>query len=105
MHRLTCMDADRLARDLRQAEQYIRQAAHFYADLQAAMRIIGNGIMYEYHHGEALTAAAIANDLTSYAERLSDRKPLWDTGTGPSDQPRPPVRLPRPNTHATLRRR
>jgi len=105
MHRLTCMDADRLARDLRQAEEYVRQAAHFHADQFAAMRIIGNRIMADYHHGSNLTAAAIANDLASYAERLQDRKPLWDTGTGPSDQPRPAVRLPLASRRKTARRR
>jgi hypothetical protein len=105
MLRLTCMDADRLARDLRQAEEYVRQAAHFHADQYAAMRIIGNRIMADYHHETHLTAAAVANELANYAERLQDRKPLWDTGTGPSDQPRPAVRLPSPNSRVTGRRR
>jgi hypothetical protein len=105
MHRLTCMDADRLARDLRQAEEYVRQAANFHADLFAAMRIIGNGVMADYHHGAQQNAAAIGNDLANYASRLADRKPLWDTGTGPSDQPRPAVRLPNRNNRVAGRRR
>ena len=105
MHRITCMDADRLARDLREAEQFVRQAAHFHADQYAAMRILGAGIMAEYHHGAQLSAAVIANQIADYAERLADRKPLWDTGTGPSDQPRPAVRLPNQNNLVAGKRR
>jgi hypothetical protein len=105
MLRLTCMDADRLAHDLRQAETYVRQAAHFHADQYAAMRIIGNRVLADYHHDEHLTAATIANDLANYTERLADRKPLWDTGIGPSDQPRPAVRLPNRNNLVAGKRR
>lgn len=96
MQRITCVEADRLARDLRRAEEYIRQAAHFHADQHAAMRILGNRTMTDYHQFAHQDAAATANELANYAERLSDRKPLWDTGTGPQDQPRPAKRLPGP---------
>jgi hypothetical protein len=105
MHHLTCMDADRLTRDLREAEEFVRQAAHFHADQYAAMRILGAGIMADYHHGAQINAAAAANQIASYAERLADRKPLWDTGTGPSDEPRPAARLPRPNRRTAVSRR
>lgn len=93
MHRLTCMEADRLARDLRRAEHYCREAAHHHADMFAAMRILGNGIMADYHHGAHLDAAATANDIAAYAHHLTDRTPLWDNGTSPANQPHP-ARLP-----------
>jgi hypothetical protein len=99
------MDADRLARDLREAEEFVRQAARHHADQYAAMRILGAGIMAEYHHGAQANAAATANLIADYAERLTDRKPLWDTGTGPSGQPVPVSRLPRPNRHMKVGRR
>jgi hypothetical protein len=94
MHRITCMEADRLARDLRRAEQYCREAAHHHADMFAAMRILGNGILADYHHGAHLDAAAIANQMAAYAHSLAERIPLWDTATGPAAQPRPANRLP-----------
>lgn len=96
MIRLTCAEADRLAHDLRQAEECARQAAHFHADQYAAFRIIGNRPLAESHQFSQQIAADAANALANYAERLTDRKPLWDTGTGPSDEPRPAVRMPRP---------
>jgi hypothetical protein len=98
-HRITCMEADRLARDLRRAEEYVRQAARFHADMFAAMRILGNGPMTEYHHGAHTDAAATANEIAAYAHRLSERIPLWDTGAGPAGPTTPsstPPTWPRP---------
>lgn len=93
MHRITCNEADRLARDLRRAEQWCRDAAHQHADMFAAMRILGNGPLAEYHHGAHTDAGTIANELRNYANALQERKPLWEKGTGPNDHPRALTRL------------
>lgn len=103
MHRITCMEADRLARDLRQAAEHTQWTAHQHADLYAAMRIIGNRPLADYHHAAWTDAASAATQLADYAQRLTDRKPLWDNGTGPEQEYRPAVRLPQRADHKRSR--
>lgn len=78
MHRLTCNEADRLARDLDQAATLCHHGAAEHANKAAAMAIIGEHLMAEYHRGAAAGARQTAGQLADYADRLRARQGLWE---------------------------
>lgn len=85
MHRLTCNEADRLARDLDHAATLCHAQAAEHAAKGTAMAIIGEHLLAEYHRGATTLARDTAHQLTDYAVRLRARQPLWEA---PPDQVR-----------------
>lgn len=77
MHRLTCNEADRLAHDLDDAATMCHTLAADHGNKAAAMAIIGEHLMAEYHRGASATARDTAAQLSDYATRLRARQSLW----------------------------